>query len=315
VEGFRKSTKKFPQLILWFILAAFLLLLPTFLPLYILIHTIDVIILILFAVSFNLLYGYMKEISFGHAGFFGLGAYTMVVLIEYTQVNLFIAMLIGILFVLLYALFVSSLVTRLYGIYFALCSLAFGEFVAITVWSSRALGGDVGLHFSFITLQEMKIFYYITLSIASICIIAMYKIVNSPFNLAIRAIGDNVSRVECIGIKVLRYRMAIFIISAAFTGIAGLLYCILHGIVHPRIASWEMGLSPLVGTLLGGGEIFSGPIIGTAIYYTIYWYIGGITSYWEYFTGGLIIIIVIFLPKGIMPTFHTLVKQKLKKEP
>jgi ABC-type branched-subunit amino acid transport system permease subunit len=123
------------------------------------------------------------------------------------------------------------------------------------------------------------------------------------------------SRVECIGIKVLRYRMAIFIISAAFTGIAGLLYSILHGIVHPRIASWEMVTSPLVGTLLGGAGIFSGPIIGTAIYYTLYWKIGGITSHWEYFTGGLIVILVIFLPKGIMPTFYTLFKQKLKKEP
>jgi branched-chain amino acid transport system permease protein len=143
----------------------------------------------------------------------------------------------------------------------------------------------------------------------------MYKIVNSPFSLAIRAIGDNQSRVECIGIKVLRYRMAIFIISAAFTGIAGILYCILHGIVHPRIASWEMVTNPLVGTLLGGAGIFSGPIIGTAIYYTIYWQISEMTSYWEYFTGGLIVILVIFLPKGIMPTFYTLVKQKLKKEP
>jgi branched-chain amino acid transport system permease protein len=315
VEGFRKFTKKFPQLILWFILAAFLLLLPTFLPLYYLIHSIDVIIIILFAVSFNLLYGYMKEISFGHAGFFGLGAYTMVALTKYTEVNLFIAMSIGMLFVLLYALLVSPLVNRLSGIFFALCSLAFGEFIAIIVWSSRDLGGDVGLHFSLITLKEMKIFYYIVLAIASICIIAMYKIVNSPFSLAIRAIGDNQSRVECIGIKVLRYRMAIFIISAAFTGIAGLLYSILHGIVHPRIASWEMVTSPLVGTLLGGAEIFSGPIIGTAIYYTIYWKIGGITSHWEYFTGGLIIILVIFVPKGIMPTFYTLFKQKLKKEP
>ncbi len=161
----------------------------------------------------------------------------------------------------------------------------------------------------------MKIFYYIVLSIASICMIAMYKIVNSPFSLAIRAIGDNMSRVECIGIKVLRYRMAIFIISAAFTGIAGLLYSILHGIVHPRIASWEMLLSPLVGTLLGGAEIFSGPIIGTAIYYTIYWQVGEMTSYWEYFTGALIIILVIFVPKGIIPTFDSLVKQKLKKGP
>lgn len=315
MEGFRKFTKKFPQLFLWIILAAFLLLLPKFLPLYYLIHTTDVIIIILFAVSFNLLYGYMKEISFGHAGFFGLGAYTMVVLTKYTQVNLFTAMLIGMLFVLLYALLVSPLVTRLSGIFFALCSLAFGEFIAIVVWSSRTLGGDVGLHFSIITLREMKVFYYIVLAIASICIIMMYKIVNSPFSLAIRAIGDNMSRVKCIGIKVSRYRIAIFIISAFFTGIAGLLYSILHGIVHPRIASWEMVTSPLVGTLLGGAEIFSGPIIGTAIYYTIYWQIGEITSYWEYFTGALIIILVIFLPKGIMPTFLTLLKQKLKKEP
>jgi branched-chain amino acid transport system permease protein len=257
----------------------------------------------------------MKEISFGHAGFFLLGAYTMVALTKYTEVNLFIAMLIGMLLVLLYALFVSRLVTRLSGIFFALCSLAFGEFIAIIVWSSRALGGDVGLHFSLVTLQQMKIFYYIILSIACICIFVMYKIVNSPFSLAIRAIGDNMARVESIGIEVLRYRMAIFIISAAFTGIAGLLYSILHGIVHPRIASWEMLLSPLVGTLLGGAEIFSGPIIGTAIYYTVYWRIGGITSYWEYFTGGLIIILVIFLPRGIMPALQNLVKQKLKREP
>ena len=310
MEGF----KRFPQLILWCILAAFLLLLPTFLPLYYLIHTIDLIIIILFAVSFNLLYGYMKEISFGHAGFFGLGAYTMIALTKYTKVNLFIAMLIGMLFVLIYALFVSRLVTRLSGIFFALCSLAFGEFIAIIVWSSRTLGGDVGLHFSLITLQQMTFFYYIILAIASICIIVMYKIVNSPFSLAIRGIGDNMGRVESLGINVLKYRMAVFIISAAFTGIAGLLYSILHGIVHPRIASWEMLLSPLVGTLLGGAEIFSGPIIGTAIYYTIYWYIGGITSYWEYFTGGLIIVLVIFLPKGIMPSFQTLVKNKPKKD-
>jgi len=109
--------------------------------------------------------------------------------------------------------------------------------------------------------------------------------------------------------------MGIFIISAAFTGIAGILYSILHGIVHPRIASWEMVTNPLVGTLLGGAEIFSGPIIGTAIYYTIYWKISEMTSYWEYFTGGLIVILVIFLPKGIIPTFYTWVEQKLKKEP
>jgi len=308
-------TKKFAQLILWFILAAFLILLPTFVPLYYLLHAIDVIIVILFAVSFNLLYGYMKEISFGHAGFFGLGAYIMVALTEHARVNLFIAMAIGMLFVLLYALFVSSLVTRLSGIFFSLCSLAFGEFIAIIVWSSRTLGGDVGLHFSLVPLQEMKFFYYIVLIIASICIIGMYKIVNSPFSLAIRAIGDNSSRVQCIGIKVLRYRMTIFIISAFFTGIAGMLYSILHGIVHPRIASWEMVTNPLVGTLLGGAEIFSGPIIGTAIYYTIYWQVSEMTSHWEYFTGGLIIILVMFLPKGIMPSLHTLFKQKMKKEP
>lgn len=312
MEGFR--IPKITLLILWFTLAAFMLLLPTFLPLYYLIHTTDVIIIILFAVSFNLLYGYMKEISFGHAGFFGLGAYTTVVLTKYMEVNLYIAILIGMLFVSLYALLVSSLVTRLSGIFFALCSLAFGEFIAIIVWSSRTFGGDVGLHFSLITLREMKIFYYIVLSIVSISVFVMYKIVNSPFSLAIRAIGDNMSRVECLGIKVLRYRMAIFIISAIFTGIAGLLYSFLHGIVHPRIASWEMVTSPLVGTLLGGAELFSGPIIGTAIYYTIYWKIGEITSYWEYFTGALIIILVIFLPKGIMPTFYTLIKQKLKKD-
>lgn len=300
MEGFRKFKKKFPQLILWFSLAAILLLLPTFFPLYYLLHTMDLIIIILFAVSFNLLYGYMREIAFGHAGFFGLGAYTMVALIKYTQVNLFIAILIGISFVLLYAFFVSFLIVRLSGIYFALCSLAFGEFVAILVWSSRGLGGDVGMHFSLISIREMRIFYYIILSIACISIFAMYKIVNSPFGLAIRAIGDNMSRAKCTGVKVLRYKRAIFIISAAFTGIAGLLYSILFGMVHPRFASWEMVLNPLVGTLLGGAEIFTGPIIGTAIYYTIYWQISEITTYWEYFTGALIVILIIFLPKGIM---------------
>jgi branched-chain amino acid transport system permease protein len=308
------TTKKYSKLILWFLLAAVLLLLPTFLPLYYLLHLIDLIIIILFAVSFNLLYGYMKEISFGHAGFFGLGAYTMVALTKYTEINLFVAMAIGMLFVLVYALLVSSLVTRLSGIFFSLCSLAFGEFIAIIVWSSRTLGGDVGLHFSLVSLRDMSKFYYVVLVIASVCIIAMYKIVNSPFSLAIRAIGDNASRVECIGIKVLRYRMTIFIISAAFTGIAGILYSILHGIVHPRIASWEMVTNPLVGTLLGGAEVFTGPIIGTAIYYTIYWQISEMTSYWEYFTGGLIIVLVMFLPKGIMPSFGTLFNRKVKQE-
>lgn len=280
--------------------AAVLLVLPKFISLYLLIHIIDTLLIILFAVSFNLVYGYMGELPFGHACFFGLGAYAMFLLKIYTGINFALILLISTCIVVAYAAFVASLIIRLTGIYFALCSLAFGEFITILFWSLREAGGDVGLHLSIITIHDMVPFYYVVLAVVIVSLLIMYRVVNSPFGLTIQSIRDNEVRSRSVGVNVLRYKKINFIISALFIGVAGILYSILFSIVHPRICSWGMLLNPLVGTLLGGASSFIGPIIGTVLYYQVYWIISEATIYWQYFTGGLIMALIVFFPEGIM---------------
>ena len=300
MEGFKIIFDRRLLTLIILVLAIILIPLPQFVSLYLLIHIIDTILIILFAVSFNLVYGYMGELPLGHACFFGLGAYTMFLLVRYTEINFALVLLISLCVVAAYAAFVASLIVRLSGIYFALCSLAFGEFIAILFWSLREAGGDVGMHLSIITIHDMVIFYYITLAVVAVSLVIIYKIVNSPFGLTIQSIRDNEVRSRSVGVNVLRYKKINFIISALFTGVAGILYSILFSIVHPRFCSWAMLLNPLVGTLLGGAGSFIGPIIGTALYYQVYWIISENTIYWQYFTGGLIMVLVLFFPQGIM---------------
>ncbi|MEM2227385.1 MAG: branched-chain amino acid ABC transporter permease [Candidatus Bathyarchaeia archaeon] len=311
--SFVKNRKRLTSLAVFIILAIIVLLIPTFTSLYVLIHIIDTLLIALFAVSFNLVYGYMGELPFGHAGFFGLGAYIVVILMKFLNVNLAYAILIGICSVVLYGVFVGSLIVRLSKIYFSLCSLAFGEFIAILFWSFREVGGDVGLHLRIITIKDMILFYYVVLCVVFACVFILYKIVKSPFGLTVQAIRDNPVRAGSIGVNVARYKKLTFIISTLFVGIAGILYLILFSIVHPRFCSWAMLLNPLVGTLLGGSGSFIGPIIGTLIYYQIYWIVSENLIFWQYFTGGIIVALIAFFPYGIMGYLERRQSLKLKR--
>jgi branched-chain amino acid transport system permease protein len=296
--------KKSLKLLIFIIIAIAVLTLPHFISTYILIHIIDTLLIILFAVSFNLVYGYMGELPFGHAAFFGLGAYALFLPVIWGKVNLIYAILIGICVPVLYGAFVASLIIRLSKIYFSLCSLAFGEFIAILLWSFRETGGDVGLHLRIIDIHDMIPFYYIVLAVTVASLIILYRIVNSPFGLAVQAIRDNASRAKSIGINVERYKKLLFIISTFFLGVGGVLYGILFSVVHPRYCSWLMLLNPLAGTLLGGAGSFIGPIIGTLIYYNLYWIVSENTIFWHSFTGALIIGLITFFPQGIMGYFE-----------
>lgn len=298
--GSNTYLRKVSKLILASIVIVVLALLPLVTTKYYLLHATNTVILILFALSFNLVYGYLGELPLGQGGFFGLAAYIVFLSVLLAKIDMILAVLLSLCGVTIYGLLVAFLTRNLSGIYFALCHLALGQLIAIMFWSNVEWGGDVGLHMLIIPLTHLDSYYYIALVIVLACLFILYRIMNSPFGLAVQCIRDCQARVTSLGISMTRYKVIAITISAIFSGVAGILYAVLHSMVHPRFCSWEITTIPLLGALLGGSRSFWGPIIGTAIYNTVYWYISETTVFWQYWAGALAVVLITFFPEGII---------------
>lgn len=288
--------------LLMVIVLCLLVLAPFLTSFYIFLHIIDLVILILVASSFNIVYGYLGQLPFGFSAYSGLAAYIFVIFAVLYKYPMMISALISIGVTVLYVLGTAAVLARLKGIYFSILSLGLGQIVATYFWSMKEFGGDVGIHFILIHMRHMPYYYlYIVLPTVLISLYIIYRILNSPFGLAIQCIQDNEERARSIGIPTYHYKLMTMIIAGLFAGIAGILYAGYSGVVHPRFASWEFLTVPLVGTLLGGPRTFFGPIIGTAIYGTVYWWVSTNYIYHMYITGALIVVLVAFFRKGLIP--------------
>jgi len=232
------------------------------------------------AIGFNLLLGYSGLLSFGHSAYFGVGAYTVSLMVKYMGVISMEAFLVG-------GLIVSLMVTALFGyicvrhtkIFFSILTLALSQ----VLWSLAfkffwVTGGTDGLRVPTATLLGGLIrapnklafisgtYYYYVIAIFLICVVLMWIIVNSPFGRALQAIRDNDTRAEFVGVRVKRYRWLAFMISGGFTGLAGALWAPLNGLTTPDILHWTFSGELVFLTVLGGFKTFSGPIIGAVIF-------------------------------------------------
>lgn len=263
----------------------------------------EALIMSIFALSFNLLFGYMGQLSFGQAAFYGLGGYTVAMLITRVQFNFWLSLIAGVLVAAFIGLVVGLFCVRLRGIYFAILTLAFGQllFVIIYKWHNFT-GGDDGIQGVFPPgiLKSPIIYYYFILFIFMGSAYILWRIVNSPFGYTLKAMRENPERTEFLGINIPRYQLITFVIAAAFAGLAGALWAPFYRSVAPFYLMWIKSGEPVMAAILGGPSTFFGPVLGMFIMTFIHAYILGFTHFWPIIMGTIILIIIFLLPGGIL---------------
>lgn len=271
----------------------------------------EVLILGLFAMSFNLIYGYMGQITFGHAAFFGVGAYSTALVMRALQSpggavgygEFFFSLLTALPVSALCALIVGFFCVRLTGIYFALLSLAFGELLYYVVfsWYSFTKGDDgiQGIMPPGIFTNVVN-YYYLVLVVVAICTVLLWRITNSPFGYTLRMIRDNQRRAVFLGINVRLCMLVNFVLAGAFAGIAGALWGPFQRSVSPALLGWVQSGMAVFMTLIGGAGFLTGPLVGSAIYTFLNAYITQFTVYWPLTIGLIILFLVLYLPGGVL---------------
>ncbi len=263
----------------------------------------EALIMSLLALSFNLLFGYMGQLSFGQAAFYGLGGYAVAMLLTKVHFNFWLSLIAGILVASIIGLIVGYFCVRLRGIYFAILTLAFGQllFVIIYKWHNFT-GGDDGIQGVFPPgiLKLPIIYYYFILLIFIASAIVLWRIINSPFGYTLKAMRENPERTEFLGVNIARNQLIAFVIAAAYAGLAGALWAPFYRSIAPFSLMWIKSGEPVMAAILGGSSIFFGPILGMFIMTFFHAWVLGFTIYWPVVMGALILIIIFFLPGGIL---------------
>ena len=276
------------------------------------------------ALGFNLLLGYTGLLSFGHSAYFGAGAYAVALMMRYlgvTSMELFI--LGGIVGSAALAALFGVVCVRHTRIFFAILTLALSQVLWTLAYKFFWItGGTDGLRvpFSKLTLlggligfpgadafaRFISFYYYYVLVVFCVCTALMWLIVHSPFGKTLQAIRDNETRARFLGVRIWRYRWLAFLVSGIFTGLAGTLWVPLNGLTTPDVLYWPQSGKIVFFAVLGGFRNFSGPIVGAVLFNYLEVYAIALTEYWQITLGAILIILVTFLPAGIVGTAQRL---------
>jgi branched-chain amino acid transport system permease protein len=262
----------------------------------------------------NLLFGYTGLVSFGHALFIGLGAYTAAFLTGHFAVRSLEWILVTAALVAgLVAMPVAALCVRYVKIYFGMLTLAFGMvFYTLVLKFYRITGGDEGMPVArpFLLGRDLGAmpkteylagpYYFYSLAILIVAVLVMWRIVHSPFGLCLRAIRDNPAKAETLGIGVARYRWAAFVISAVYAGVGGAMLAMPIGNVDPTLAYWTHSGTIVFMTLLGGFASFFGPLVGALVFIYLQDFVMSVVPFWRLVFGAILAALVIFAPGGLL---------------
>ena len=271
-----------------------------------------IIVLGLAAMALNFLLGFTGVLSFGHAAYFGLGAYGAAMTIKYLAPSTGLAILVGVVVGTLAGAIIGALIVKLRGVYFAMVTIAFGQvFYFITFRWNNATGGDDGLtgwhreplHLGFTQidiLQHDKAFYYFALVMFAIAVGIMAFLLRSPFGRSLIAIRENERRARFLGIPIEQHIWMSFVISCLFASLAGTLYALLNNFTDPRSLHWNISGNFVIMAVLGGMRSFWGPLIGAAIFVALQDYVSSHTENWMSVIGLCFVLIVLFFPRGVL---------------
>ena len=272
----------------------------------------EILILGLFAVSFNLIFGYTGMLSFGHAAFFGIGAYATALILIHLQWPFLACLLVSMGVAGMLALVIGYLSVRLNEVYFAMLTLAFGMmvFAAAYQWRSLTNGSDGLAGFTLgsfglgidLMLVDPAVYYQVVLVLVALASVVLFMISRSSFGMILKAIRQNPERVAFAGLNVRTYRLAAFVIAGTFAGLAGGLMAPFLRVASPELMHWSISAEPIMMAILGGTGYFLGPFIGSAVFVLLETWITSVTQSWMLVLGIILALMVIFFRKGLLGT-------------
>lgn len=261
----------------------------------------------------NLLFGYTGLLSFGHALFVAVGAYTAAYLTGAGWRALEVLLLAAAAAGAAVALPVGLLCVRYVKIYFGMLTLAFGMlFYSFLFKFYHLTGGDEGMPVrrpallgrDLADLDKVEFligpFYYYALALLVLAVLAMRRIVRSPFGLCLRSIGENPDKAAFLGVSVRRYRLAAFVIAGVFGAVGGVLLAVPTGLADPLLAYWTHSGHLVFMLLLGGFGHLLGPLLGAFVFIFLQDQVMSLTAYWRFVFGAILAVVVIFVPHGLM---------------
>jgi branched-chain amino acid transport system permease protein len=264
---------------------------------------IDVLCFALAAFSLNFLIGIGGIVSFGHAAYFGLGAYGAGLLAKHAGVSMVPALAAAPLVAGLGAALFGFFIVRLSGIYLAMLTLAFAQITyAVAFQWVEVTGGDNGVVGVWPSpwASSRAIYYYLALAVSGTAIALLWRGIYAPFGYTLRAARDSPVRADAIGIDVRRHRWLAFTVAGAAAGLAGGLFAFSKGSIDPTLIALPMSVDFLVMTLLGGVQTISGPLVGAAAFQAMRDTLMPLTDFWRMLLGLSIIAIVLVFPRGIV---------------
>jgi branched-chain amino acid transport system permease protein len=283
-----------------------LVFLPMFAGDFLLNVSTEILIFALFAASLHLMMGVGGMVSFGHAAYFGLGAYGTALLVKFLGLSMGATMVLAPFLAVAGAIIFGWFCVRLSGVYLAMLTLAFAQisWSVIFQWDD-VTGGDNGLLgiWPDAWAADQTSFYYVTLAIVGISVYAIRRIVFSPFGYTLRGCRDSLLRADAIGIDRLRIQWFGFVLAGSFAGVGGVLFAYLKGSVFPDYISIPLSVDGLVMVLLGGIQTVAGPIVGAGVFKALSTFIISHTEFWKIILGSFIIVLVVAFPQGIVGFF------------
>jgi len=293
----------------------FLLILPPVIPRFYTYILAVIFVTALLAMSLNLVVGHGGLFQFHHAAFYGVGAYAFALMLTKTSLPVWVGFVAGPIAAALVGLLIGWFCVRLTQLYFGMLQIALGSLIwAIAFRWYSLTGGDDGIHGiempSLISSTQGS--YYFILVILVISLIALYLVFKSPFGTTLRAIRDNPERCEAVGVNVKRHKLFAIVIATFFAGVAGVLFVVVERSVFPDLLFWVLSLEIFIMCLLGGWFTFAGPILGAAITVSLRTFVGIYTEYWTLILGIILILLIFFLPEGVMGYFMDKFKSRGK---
>jgi branched-chain amino acid transport system permease protein len=265
-----------------------------------------ILIFALAATSLNLILGFGGMVSFGHAAFVGLGAYTVAICMQAGIVSAWIAWPLAMVVGAGFALVVGAISLRTQGVYFIMITLAFAQMLFYLVTSFKAYGGDDGIPLPGrstvglgLDLANDRVFYYVVLGILALTLVAVARLLNARFGHVLQAIRENEVRMAAIGFPVFRFKLVAFTLAGALAGLAGALLANLGGFVSPALMQWSQSGMLMIMVILGGVGYLYGGLLGAAFFLLLEELLTHFTIHWQLGLGAVLLLVVLVAPNGL----------------
>ena len=259
------------------------------------------------ATSLNLILGYGGLVSFGHAAFVGIGAYTVGILIHEGLPNGWFGFAAAMAIAAAAAAAIGAVSLRTRGVYFIMITLAFAQMLFYLVNSMKAYGGDEGLNirrrsdFGFcLNLKDDLTFYFVVLAFLVLALVLVHRIMASRFGRVVLAMRDDDARAEALGFPTFRYKLVLFVIGGALGGLAGALMVNQQNYVNPNVLHWTQSGTLMVMVILGGVGTLWGGVLGAAGLLLLEEVVAAYTVHWQFYVGWVLLAVVLFAPRGLV---------------